>query len=106
VGFQERLDDLTARPEPLADLVTPVAGYQRARLVGEQVEEVGAGLAADLEDVPKPTGYQQRRRRCLSFDDGVGGYRGAVREVADRVGRSGLGGQGPVDALQEAERGV
>src|SRR5207249_9677497 len=64
------------------------------------------GLAADLEDVPKPTGYQQRGRRCLSFDDGVGGYRGAVREVADRVGRPVFSAHRPVDSLQEAKRGV
>jgi hypothetical protein len=71
-------------PDALGHLVPERARHEHERLVGLQIVEVRAALAADLEEVAEPLGRDETRRDAAVLDQGVGGHGRAVAEVADR----------------------
>ena len=56
--------------------------HQRGGLFNHHVVLVVTALVADLQNIAKAFCGDQRRRRALAFDNGVGGQRGAVKEDA------------------------
>jgi hypothetical protein len=78
----QRRPNPAVRPDPLAHLEDQVARHQRLRLDGEEVVEVRAHLAGDLQHVSKTRSGDHRRRPQLALDDSV---RGDSRRVPDRA---------------------
>ena len=56
-------------------------GTSSRRLVGLQIVEMRAALAADLEQVAEPLGGDEARSRAAVLDQRIGGDGGAVAEV-------------------------
>ena len=69
--------------DALFDLESHVTGYERRRLVDEQVVHVVAAFAPDLDGVAEPRGGQKSRPGALALDERVGGQRRPVYEGAD-----------------------
>ncbi len=89
-------------PQPLRDLEAQFARDQHRRLIGLHVVELGALLAADLQEVAEAIGGDEPGRRAAVLDQCVGRNRGAVSEVAD-VGRTGADALDRLgDALRDA----
>ncbi len=100
VGLVERLDDRAVSGDALAHLQPVAARDQRPRFCPGEVEHVGHADAPDLQNVAEAARGDQPGRRAGALQDGVGGDRGAVQNLADhaRVDRQ-LGEQAaqPVD---------
>ena len=87
----QRGQDRAVERHPLHDAGAPGAGHERVGLGRLQRVEVGACLAADLENVLEPGGGEQHHARPFALEHGVGSHGGAVRDLdAATVGRSGL----------------
>ena len=81
-GFVQRPQDLSRRGDALRHFESQMPGHERRIAARLEVEQMGPGVAADLQDVPESFGRDQARFRTLAFDQRVGGDRGAVHEVA------------------------
>jgi len=84
-------------PHPLGHLEPERARHEDGGLVGLEVVEVRPALTADLEEIAKALGGDQAGRGAAMLDQGVGGDRGAVSEIADGLGRAAGRGAQAVD---------
>ena len=75
-------------PDPLVGLEAQLGLDQRRRLRGAEAVEVGAVLAADLEQVGEAAGGDQRRAGAAFLEQRVGPDRHPVGEDLDRRRRS------------------
>ena len=101
----ERNEDLPACRYPLVDLAPQRARHERLRLVHEDVVLLEPLLESHLEDVPEPSGGQERGPCPLAFDEGVRGEGGAVDEDVDVRRRGGALLQGPIEGFEHAGLG-
>ena len=69
--------------DPFVHRETPVPRRQRLGLLEEQVVEVVAHLAPDLQHVAKPARGDQAHPGTGPLDDGVGDQGGAVHDAVD-----------------------
>jgi hypothetical protein len=81
-------EKLALEIHPLADLAPPVARHQGRGRFEEQVVEVVAGLAADLDHVAKSLGGDQADGRAGALDHRVGHQRGAVHDAVQLGSRN------------------
>ena len=84
LGFVEGGDDLALGIDSLGDLEPPATGNEDRGGVLEEVVEIGAGGAPNLEHVAESAGGDQRDIGALRFEQGVGDDGGGVREEGDR----------------------
>ena len=89
-GLVERNDDLALGVDPLPDLEAAAARHQHRRGVLEQVVEVRAGRAAQLQHVAEALGGDERDIGALRFQERVGDDRGGVGDEGDRSGVDGV----------------
>ncbi len=82
----ERLLDAAVVAHALGHLHAQRPRHEQERLVGLEVVEMRAALAADLEEVAKPLGRHEPGRGAAVLDERVGGDGGAVPEVGDVAG--------------------
>ena len=101
VGIAERPDDLARWADALGHLEAQLARHQRLGIVGLQIEDLGPGLAADLEQVVEAGGGDERDLAAAPLDQRVGGDRGAVGEK----GEAALGHK-RAQPLQDGARGI
>ena len=80
-------DDLALGIDSFRDLEPLAAGHQHRGGVLEEIVEVGAGGAPDLEHVAESTGGDQRDIGALRFEQGVGDDGSGMGEERDRAGR-------------------
>ena len=97
---------LTGGIEPLRDTEAQIAGHEGSRLLKEQVVEGGPDLPLYLQHVPEPLGGDEAGRSQVPLDDGVGGYRGAMHEVAHVLCLDARLAQDALDGLEEAYRRI
>ena len=83
LGLGQRRDDRAVGADALGDLEAAVARNERRRRVLEQVVEVGAGRAAQLQHVAEAARGDERGARALLLEDGVGDDGGGMRQQAD-----------------------
>ena len=76
--FGERRDDGAVGADTLGDLEAAPARDERGRRILEQVVEVGAGGAPELQNVAEAAGGDERRAGALLLQDGVGDDGGGV----------------------------
>ena len=84
LGLVEGGDDLALGVDSLGDLEPPAAGHQHRGGILEEVVEVRAGGAPDLEHVAESAGGDERDIGALRFEKRVGDDGGGVREEGDR----------------------
>ena len=77
------LQHLAARVQALPHLEPQAPLDQGLRQLEEQVVDVVASLAADLQGVPEAGGRQQAGARSLALDQGVGDQGGSVNQPLD-----------------------
>src|ERR1043166_8597069 len=87
-GFVERHENVAVGIDAFGDLDAQTPWYQRRRALDGIVVEIGAGLSADLEDIAKPGGGQQRGGCTATLDDQIGDDGRTMAEKADRLARS------------------
>ena len=87
LGVVEGGDDCSLRVDPLRHLEPLPAGDEHRGGVLEEIVEVRAGGAPDLEKIAEPAGRDQGDVRALGLEEGVGDDGGGVGEEGDRVGR-------------------
>ena len=86
-GLVEGLQLFAVDGDAPVDLEDPLGRDRPRRLhPGEHVGAPGNVVAADLEHVTEAGGGEQARGRALGFQDGVGGGRRSVQDVAQRPG--------------------
>ena len=83
LGFLEGGDDLALRIDSLRDLEPPAAGNEYRGGVLEEVVEVRARRAPDLEHVAKAEGGHECDVGALRFQQGIGDDGGGVRKEGD-----------------------
>ncbi len=71
---------------------------------GAQPVEVGAGLAAKLDEIAEPLGRDERGARRAPLEQGVGRHGRAVGEGLDLAGRGAGGGERELDRRDHAHR--
>ena len=98
----ERREHPAARIDALAHLQAQAPLHQRRRLAVGQVVEPRRAQPGDLQHVAEPLGGDQRHRRALAFQDGVGGDREAVHDLGHAGGRQVQLGQRVREAAQHA----
>ena len=74
------------RPAALVDREAQLGRHERGRVRGAEPVEVGARLAADLDDIGEASGREQGRPRRPALEQRVGRDRRAVREGLDGAG--------------------
>ena len=80
LGLGQRRDDLAVGADALADLEAAAARDESAGRILEQVVEVAAGGAPQLQDVAEAARGDERGARAVLRQDGVGDDRGGMRE--------------------------
>ena len=85
--FVEGGDDLALGIDPLGDLEPPAAGDEHRGSVLEEVVEVRASGAPELQHVAKSAGGDERDAGALRLEQGIGDDSCGVREERDRFGR-------------------
>ena len=84
------LEFLTRAGNPSPDTDPELRGYQVGLpLIGEIVQ-TGPVLTSDFNEVLKPFVGDEGRFGALSFQDGIGGYRGTVGDLSLLPGGDGL----------------
>ena len=83
LALGERRDDGAVGADALGDLEAAAARDQRGRRVLEQVVEVGARRAPQLQHVAEAARGDERGARALLLQDGVGDDGGGVRQQPD-----------------------
>ncbi len=83
------------RPQSAVDPQPVLTPNQRWRAVAHQRVELGAILAADLQDVLEPAVGDQHDPRALPLEKGIGGDGGAVQEHVRDLWRGPGEGVGP-----------
>ena len=83
----ERLRDRAVGERPLGHVEAQVARHERPRQLEDEVVEVVAALAADLDRVAEALRREQRRARALALDQRVRDERRAVHDAAERPRR-------------------
>ena len=76
-------DHFTLIVQPLIHFVAEVAGHQRPGLVCLQVVQVGALLAADLQQVTETAGGDEGGLCAAAFQNRIGGNGSTVHKAAD-----------------------
>ena len=84
--FRQRQHHVTIDADPLGYFQPSAARHQRRAGFQEQVVQVVARLAADLDAVAESFCRQQPNRRALAFDDGVGHQRRAMHHAVHVAG--------------------
>ncbi len=107
--FVQWRDHLALRIQPLRHFDAVRAGHQHRRLGHAVVEQVRAGLPADLQDVAEALGGDQAHCRAFALDDEIGGHGGAVAHVRHLGGRHAVlaqqFGNAALDGLGRVVRG-
>ena len=83
----ERHEHVAVGIESLGDFDPAMPRHQRRRTLDRVVVEVGPRLPADLDNIAKTGGGQQRGRGAAPLDDQIGHDRRAVAEERDRLPR-------------------
>ena len=86
-GLVEGADHLAGRVEALRHPEAAVARHQGRRLLEVDIVEGGPDLALDLQQVAEALGGDEPGGREAALDDGVGGHRRPVDDVAHLLGR-------------------
>ena len=98
----ERREHAAAGIDTLAHLQAQAPLHQRRRLAVGEVVEPRRAQPRDLQHVAEALGGDQRHRRALALQDGVGGDREAVHDLGHAGGRQVQLGQRVSKAAQHA----
>ena len=96
--------DRAVRAGALVDREAQLRRRQRRGMGGAQPVEIGAGLAAKLDEVAEALGGDERGARRVPLEQGVGRHGRAVGEGLDLAGRGAGGGERELDRPDHANR--
>ena len=84
-GIVERAHDFASRCDALFHLEAPLTRNQGWGEVGKEIEHVGPGLAADLEQIAKARSGEERDLAAAALDERVGSHGSAMGKTRELV---------------------